>query len=205
VLETQIRLATPADGSALAAIYAPSVIGSVTSFELDAPDSDEMGRRIARITTRTPWLVCEVRGEPVGYAYAGSYRERPAYQWSVEVSAYVRDEFQRQGIGRSLYSSLIAVLILQGFRNAYAGITLPNAASVRLHEALGFTTVGVYRRVGYKLGAWHDVMWLARTLAPHDASPPMPVSLPELLDLPILSATLASGLPPLHLDVRHAK
>ena len=205
MLATRIRLATPADGSALAAIYAPSVIGSVTSFELDAPDSEEMGRRIARVTTRTPWLVCEARGEAVGYAYASSHRERPAYQWSVEVSAYVRDDLQRRGIGRALNSSLIAVLILQGFRNAYAGITLPNAASVRLHEGLGFTTVGVYRGAGYKLGAWHDVMWLARTLAPHELSPPTPVSLPEVRDDAILSAALASGLPLLHLDVRHAK
>jgi Acetyltransferase (GNAT) domain len=112
----------------------------------------------------------------------------------------VRDDFQRRGIGRALYSSLIAVLTLQGFRNAYAGITLPNAASVCLHRALRFTTVGVYRRVGYKLGAWHDVMWLARTLAPHDASPPMPLSLPELPHLPLLSAALARGLPLLHLQ-----
>ena len=168
MIETRIRLATPADGSALAAIYAPIVVGTATSFELDAPDGEEMGRRIARVTTRTPWLVCEDGGEVVGYAYASSHRERPAYQWSVEVSAYVRDDFKRRGIGRALYSSLFAVLILQGFRNAYAGITLPNAASVRFHEALGFTTVGVYHRVGYKLGAWHDVMWLARTLAPYD-------------------------------------
>ena len=170
------------------------MIGGVTSFELHAPDSDEMGRRIARVTTRTPWLVCEATGEVAGYAYASSHRERPAYQWSVEVSAYVRDDFKRRGIGRALYSSLIAVLILQGFRNAYAGITLPNDASVRFHEALGFATVGVYRRVGYKLGAWHDVMWLARTLAPHDASPPIPLSLPELRDDARVSAALASGL-----------
>ena len=194
MIETRIRLATPADGAALARIYAPSVIGGVTSFELHAPDSDEMGRRIARVTTRTPWLVCEATGEVAGYAYASSHRERPAYQWSVEVSAYVRDDFKRRGIARALYSSLIAVLILQGFRNAYAGITLPNDASVRFHEALGFATVGVYRRVGYKLGAWHDVMWLARTLAPHDASPPIPLSLPELPDDARVSAALASGL-----------
>ncbi len=194
MIETRIRLATPADGSALAAIYAPIVIGTATSFELDAPDGEEMGRRIARVTTRTPWLVCEAGGEVVGYAYASSHWERPAYQWSVEVSAYVRDDFKRRGIGRSLYSSLFAVLILQGFRNAYAGITLPNAASVRFHEALGFATVGVYHRIGYKLGAWHDVMWLSRTLAPYDASPPKPLLLPELQDEAILSAALASGL-----------
>jgi L-amino acid N-acyltransferase YncA len=194
LIETRIRLAAPTDGSALAAIYAPIVVGAATSFELDAPDGQEMGRRIARVTARTPWLVCEEQGEVVGYAYASSHRERPAYQWSVEVSAYVRDDFKRRGIGRALYESLFAVLILQGFRNAYAGITLPNAASVRFHEALGFATVGVYHRVGYKLGAWHDVMWLARTLAPHDISPPKPLSLPELRDEAILSAALASGL-----------
>jgi len=200
-----IRLAAPEDGPALAAIYAPSVIGSATSFELEAPDGDEMARRIASVSSRTPWLVCVMRGEVAGYAYASKHRERPAYQWSVDVSAYVRDDFRRRGIGRAMYSSLVAVLSLQGFRNAYAGIALPNPASVRLHESLGFTTIGVYRSVGYKLGAWHDVMWLGRTLAPHDASPRVPLPLSELRTQRALSAALATGLPLLHLDARHPR
>jgi len=157
--ERSIRLATPADGAALAEIYAPSVVARATSFELEPPDGDEMSRRVEAILARTPWIVCIAGDRLAGYAYASAHRARPAYQWSVDVSAYVDPGWQRGGVGRALYTSLLAILELQGFRNAYAGIALPNPASVGFHEALGFTPVGVYHRVGYKLGAWHDVMW----------------------------------------------
>jgi L-amino acid N-acyltransferase YncA len=175
-----IRLATPADGPALAEIYAPAVIDRATSFELEAPDGAEMSRRINATLSRTPWIVCMLGDELAGYAYASAHRARPAYQWSVDVSAYVYPTRQRGGVGRALYTSLFAILTLQGFRNAYAGIALPNPASVGFHEALGFSTVGVYHRVGYKLGAWHDVMWLERTLAPHTAAPAQPIPLPRV-------------------------
>lgn len=198
-MQSSIRLATPADGAALAEIYAPAVRERATSFELEAPDGDEMGRRVARLTERTPWLVCERRGTVVGYAYASPHRDRPAYQWSLEVSAYVHPEAHRAGVARALYSALFAVLTQQGYRNAYAGITLPNDASVAMHHALGFTDVGVYRGVGYKLGAWHDVAWLARGLAPHtpDAAPPVP--LPALCRASDLQTLLAERLPHLRL------
>ncbi|HET7458441.1 MAG TPA: arsinothricin resistance N-acetyltransferase ArsN1 family B [Gemmatimonadaceae bacterium] len=194
-----IRLATADDGPALAAIYAPSVTARVTSFEVDAPDGAEMARRVERIMARTPWLVCAHDGAVVGYAYASAHRDRAAYQWSVDVSAYVRDDVHRAGVARSLYTSLFALLVVQGFRNAYAGITLPNAASVGLHEALGFTPVGVYRGVGYKFGAWHDVMWLERVIAPRIADPPAPT---PLSDVPrdALDAALRTGLSLLRLD-----
>lgn len=198
-MSTLIRLATMADGPALAAIYAPAVVGSVTSFELEAPDGAEMARRVERLAARTPWLVCEHAGAVAGYAYASPYRDRPAYQWSVEVSAYVRADVHRAGVARALYTSLFAVLALQGFRNAYAGITLPNAASVGLHEVIGFTRVGVYRGVGYKLGAWHDVVWLERALGPHGAEPPVPTPLPAVRDSPGFHPALAVGLPLLRL------
>jgi L-amino acid N-acyltransferase YncA len=196
-MTNHIRLATAADGPALAAIYAPAV-ASPTSFELDPPDGAEMGRRVERITARTPWLVYVHDEQVAGYAYAGVHRDRPAYQWSMEVSAYVRADFHRGGVGRALYTSLFAVLALQGFRNVYAGITLPNPASVGLHEALGFTRVGVYHAIGYKLGAWHDVMWLERALGPHAAAPAEPTPLPTLRDTPAFSAALATGLNYLH-------
>ncbi len=199
-MTTLIRIAVTADGPALADIYAPAVVGRATSFELEAPDGVEMARRVERIATCTPWLVCERHGVVVGYAYASAHRDRPAYQWSVEVSAYVRTDMHRTGIARALYTSLFAVLVLQGFRNAYAGITLPNAASVGLHVGVGFTAVGVYDRVGYKLGAWHDVMWLARALGPHDAAPAVPTPLPLLLESPALAAALATGLPFIRAD-----
>lgn len=188
-----------ADGPALAAIYAPAVTGRATSFELEAPDGAEMARRVERLTARTPWLVCAHDGAVVGYAYASPHRDRPAYQWSVEVSAYVRTDVHRAGVARALYASLFAVLALQGFQNAYAGITLPNAASVGLHAAVGFTPVGVYRNVGYKLGAWHDVLWLERPLGPHRAEPAVPTPLPAVLDSEAFRAALATGLPLLRL------
>ena len=147
-MATLIRLAAPADGPALADIYRPAVTDFATSFELDPPDGAEMARRVARIVARTPWLVCERDGTVLGYAYASAHRDRPAYGWSVEVSAYVHGDARRLGVARALYTSLFAALVVQGFRNASAGVTLPNAPSVSLHTAVGFTPVGVYRGVG---------------------------------------------------------
>ena len=108
------------------------------------------------------------------------------------ISAYVRADARRAGIGHALYASLLAVLVRQGFRDAYAGVTLPNDASVALHRAAGFTPVGVYRGVGYKLGAWHDVAWFERALAPRVAEPPEPVPLPAL-DPDAVREALAAG------------
>ena len=176
-----IRMATPADGERLAAIYAPAVLERATSFELTAPDPAEMGRRIATLTLRTPWLVLEEEGRVMGYAYASPHRDRPAYQWSVEVSAYVDAAAHRAGRGRALYTALFGILVAQGFVNAYAGITLPNPASIGFHKALGFEEVGVYRGVGYKLGRWHDVIWLHRSLAPQRDDPEPPRSLAGVL------------------------
>jgi phosphinothricin acetyltransferase len=193
-MTTLIRLATPADGTALADIYRPAVTDAVISFELEPPDGEEMGRRVARIVERTPWLVCERDGVVLGYAYAGTHRDRPAYQWSVEVSAYVHGDARRLGVGRALYASLFAALAVQGFRNAVAGVTLPNPASVGLHTAVGFTPVGVYRGVGYKLGAWHDVAWFERSLAPRVVDPPPPRPLPACRDEPAFRAALEVGI-----------
>lgn len=197
---TEIRLATPAEGPALAEIYAPAVIGRSTSFELDPPDGPEMSRRVEAIAGRTPWLVCVHDEAVVGYAYGGRHRERAAYQWSVEVSAYVAESVQRAGVARALYTSLFSVLALQGFRNAYAGITLPNAASEAFHEAAGFTRIGVFRGIGYKLGAWHDVIWLERELRPRDHEPAAPVPLSSVVDTPAFHSALATGLPLLRLS-----
>jgi phosphinothricin acetyltransferase len=194
-----IRLATRADGPALAEIYRPAVTESAISFELDPPDGAEMARRVARIAETTPWLVYEGDGKVLGYAYAGLHRDRPAYRWSVEVSAYVHRDARRLGVGRALYTALFAVLVVQGFRNAYAGVTLPNAASVSLHTAVGFTPVGVYRGVGYKNDAWHDVAWFERPLAPRELDPPPPRLLRDCAGDPAFAAALNRDmtLPPL--------
>jgi L-amino acid N-acyltransferase YncA len=195
-----IRLATTADGPSLARIYGPAVTDHATSFELEAPDGAEMARRVERLITRTPWLVCERESVVIGYAYASPHRDRWSYQWSVEVSAYVAVSAHRSGVGRALYTSLFAVLVAQGFRNAYAGITLPNPPSVRLHEAVGFTPVGTYRGIGYKFGAWHDVLWMERALAPRTTDPSPPTPLPQIVGHAGFNGIVATGLSLLRLE-----
>jgi L-amino acid N-acyltransferase YncA len=187
-----IRLAKPDDGAAVAEIYRPAVVERATSFEINPPDAEAMATRIESCLVRFPWLVAEEDGEVTGYAYASAHRTRPAYQWSVDVSAYVSNRAHRRAIGRSLYEALFRVLALQGFRNAYAGITMPNEASEGFHRALGFTPVGIYRGVGYKLGRWHDVLWLERALVPLDDTPPVPtIDLALLARSPLLDAAIA--------------
>ncbi len=141
------------------AIYIPFVVNTPVSFELVPPTEQEMRQRIEQTLQTHPWLVCEEQGEILGYAYASQHRTRQAYQWSVDVSAYVHEQWHGKGIGKALYTSLFALLRLQGFYNVYAGIALPNPASVALHEAMGMSQVGIYPQVGYKLGEWHDVGW----------------------------------------------
>jgi L-amino acid N-acyltransferase YncA len=189
------RLATPADGAAIAAIYRPYVTDAATSFELEAPDADEMARRITTGLLFAPWLVCSDDADQVlGYAYAGRHRDRAAYQWSVDVTVYIHAAHHRRGIGRALYQRLLGLLRLQGFYVAHAGITVPNPGSVGLHEALGFQPVGVYPAVGWKLGAWRDVGWwrLPLQARPDDpkASPAPPLTLAEAQKLDSWAAML---------------
>jgi L-amino acid N-acyltransferase YncA len=197
---TIIRLASERDAEQIAAIYAPNVTDAIISFELEPPTADEMRRRIELTLRRYPWLVCERQGRVLGYTYAGAHGSRAAYQWSVDVSIYVHEDVRRTGVGRALYGSLFAALELQGFYNAYAGATLPNPASVGLHEAVGFRLVGVYRGVGYKLGAWHDVVWWHLLLRERVADPNPPVNLPSVLGSEEWDVALTKGLPLLRSD-----
>jgi L-amino acid N-acyltransferase YncA len=173
-----IRDANPAqDAVACAAIYAPHVEASVTSFEARAPSSEEMAARIERVLATHPWLVAEDGGEVVAYAYACQHRDRAAYRWAADVSVYVAAGQRGQGRGRRLYEALFERLRRQRFQVACAGITLPNEASVALHERLGFTSVGVSPRIGWKQGAWRDVGWWQLELVPVGAeAPPEPLS-----------------------------
>ncbi len=190
-----IRLATPLDAAPLQAIYEPHVRESAISFELEVPSVAQMRDRIERTLPRLPWVICENQGKILGYAYAAVHRPRAAYQWAVEVSVYVHAEARRRGVGRAVYASLFRLLAVQRYHNAYAGIVLPNPASVGLHESLGFQPVGIYRRVGFKLGAWRDVGWWQLALREHAIPPEPPVDLGSLRGAPACEAALAAGLP----------
>jgi phosphinothricin acetyltransferase len=187
-------MATADDAPAIAAIYRPIVESTAISFETVAPDAVEMRRRIEHVLGSYPWLVCERDGVIAGYVYASRHRERAAYGWSVDTSVYVDDRFRRRGIGHALYLSLFPVLSAQGYANAFAGITLPSPASVGLHERLGFTPVGVYRRVGHKLGAWHDVGWWQRSLQRPDEEPAVIRGLSDVQRRKDFDSLLATGL-----------
>ena len=177
-----MRLADPSrDGAGVAAVYRPIVEATAISFEEVAPGPVEMAERMRAILARTPWLVAEEDGALVGYAYAGPHKERAAYRWSVSISAYVAEGWRGRGLGRRLYAELLEVLRRQRFVNVYAGVTLPNPASVALHEAIGMRRIGVYERVGYKRGGWHDVAWFGMRLRDVDGAPAEPIPLPELI------------------------
>jgi L-amino acid N-acyltransferase YncA len=163
-MELLIRQACVEDGRSVAAIYEPYVTETPASFEEIAPTGEEMAGRIRETIERFPFLVAEDGGQVIGYAYAGLHGTRASYRWSVNVSAYIARTHHRRGIGTLLYQELFSQLQAQGYAMAYAGITLPNAASVGLHESLGFTRVGVYCNAGYKLGSWRDVGWWERRL-----------------------------------------
>lgn len=186
-----IRVATAEDASALSAIYAPYVQRTAISFEYEAPDAAEFARRIAHTLAHYPYLVAVEDGEIVGYAYAGRFSARRAYDWAVETSIYVRRDIRKKGLGHALYTALAAVLAAQGFTNMNACIAYPpdgradaylDTNSARFHEHLGFRLVGRFTRCAYKFDTWYDMVWMERALGPHVTSPPAPLPFPQVMD-----------------------
>ncbi|CAN5209141.1 hypothetical protein BH10PSE17_BH10PSE17_08900 [soil metagenome] len=170
-----VRTAVHDDAAAILSIYAPMVRDTSVSFELEVPSLEEMRSRMGEASGRFPWLVSLDADDRVnGYCYASRHRERAAYRWSVDTTVYVREDSRGGGVGRALYQYLFESLTQLGYAQAFAGITLPNAASVALHQSMGFTQVGVYRSVGFKLGAWRDVSWWQRELRTSTASSDAP-------------------------------
>ena len=167
------------DAADCAAIYAPNVTGSAISFEEVPLDAQQFAARIETTTRTHPWLVLDDGERVVAFAYASPHRARAAYRWAADVAIYVGREHRGAGAGRRLYEALIELLRRQHLRIACAGITLPNDASVALHEALGFELVGVYRSIGFKHGAWHDVGWWQLALRPGDDSAPDELLAPQ--------------------------
>ena len=191
----RIRLATPDDAAQIQAVYAPAcVLESHVSFEVGPPSVVEMRRRIGQILPGYPWLVSEDGDAILGYAYAGPHGDRAAYQWSVTTAVYIRPDLVRSGVGRALYTSLLAILRLQGFASAYAGISMPNPASEGLHRAVGFELVGEYRDVGFKNGRWMNSTWWQVALNGPMAAPAPPLTLDRICATPAFAAALAAGL-----------
>jgi phosphinothricin acetyltransferase len=180
----RVRVANPErDAARVAEIYRPYVATTIVSFEAVAPTESQMAERMRDVLAWTPWLVAEDDdGRVVGYAYASRHRERAGYRWSVDISVYVDSEFHGRGVGRALYGELLPTLRRQRFVNAYAGMGLPNAASVAIHESLGMTLVGVYERVGWKLGRWVDVAWYGMRLSEVSSAdtPPEPIPFADM-------------------------
>jgi len=170
-----IRLAEPRDSAGMLQIYEPYIRDTSITFETEVPTEKEFASRIGNYMETYPWLVCEINGELAGYAYSSRYRERTAYQWSVECSVYIHTKFHRRNIARALYEALFAILKAQGFRNLYAVINLPNPESVEFHERCGFNWFANYEQVGYKLGKWKTVGWWRLILNDFSQDPAAPI------------------------------
>jgi len=170
-LEPGLRRARPEDAARCQAIYATYVLETVISFEEDPPSVPQMRDRIERCLQTHDWWVLEISDQILGFAYGGPYRSRAAYRWACEVSVYVEPGRRRTGAGHLLYDVLLDSLAERGYLTALAGMTLPNEASEGLHRALGFEPVGTWRRVGWKFGSWHDVLWMQRHLATPSGPP----------------------------------
>lgn len=200
-MSVKIRLACTKDAPQILEIYSPIVRHTHISFEHDAPEASEIAARIATTLRQYPWLVCELDARIAGYAYASAFRSREAYQWTTETTVYVREGCQRRGVARALYTSLLAILHEQGYRSAIGVIALPNKASIRAHETLGFQEIGVFKNVGFKAGAWRDTGWWQLDLSPSlpsmgRTSPPQPITelaqqagFEELLNIGLLNIT----------------
>ena len=184
-----LRLATADDAAGVAAVYAPYVLDTAITFETVPPTVEEMRGRIERLSATHAWLVCADGDTVLGYAYSCPHRERAAYRWATDCTVYVARGAHRRGIGRALYTALFPITAARGYVVSYAGVTLPNANSVGLHEALGFRPLCVYPGVGFKHGAWHDVGWWSLELAPRGAEPAEPHAAPAAA----IAAALAAG------------
>jgi phosphinothricin acetyltransferase len=186
-MDGNLRPATPADAPAVRRIYAPYVRETAVTFTTTVPSVGALETKLSKTLDTHPWLVCERDGRVVGYTYAGSLRRRDAYQWTVELSVYVDDRAQREGVGRRLYEALLDLLTAQGYASAYGVVTLPNPASVAFHESFGFDRVGRFDDVGFKHGAWHDVGWWRLSLS-DPAAPEPPRAFPDLPDSQVRAA-----------------
>ncbi|MBI3233919.1 MAG: N-acetyltransferase [Bacteroidetes bacterium] len=177
-----LRLIETTDCRAVLDVYKPYVLSTAITFEYEIPALSEFSNRIESTSKEYPWLVCLYNDKIIGYTYATKHRYRDAYQWSPESAIYISEEVHRKGIARILYETLFSILRLQGYYNVYAGVVIPNEKSDGFHRALGFEEIGVFKKVGFKLGAWHDVRWFQLHLGMHIDNPSTPVPITEIKD-----------------------
>lgn len=175
-----IRLAIKEDAAGMLDIYTPFILNSGITQETEVPSVKEFQQRIISNLGERPWLVCEINDEIAGYAYAGKHRDRKGYQWCTEPSVYILEKYYGFGIAHALYSALFDILRIQGYVNAYAVITLPNDRSIAFHKKFGFDHLTVYKKIGYKLGQWHDVGWMQYEIAHHKIDPADPIKLSHI-------------------------
>ncbi len=194
-MSARIRLAKPSDAADMHQVYAPIVSQTHISFELTVPSVEEIAARIRKTLAQYPWLVCELDVRLAGYAYASAFRARRAYQWTTETTVYVHPDCQRRGVSRALYRSLVGILRAQGYCNAVGVIALPNAGSIRAHEAAGFRKIGVFENVGFKAGKWRHTGWWQLELRPMPEAPLPPRPISELAQDARFPELLQSGIP----------
>ena len=175
-----IRTASPSDAPALLSIYAPYVENTAITFEYTVPTPEDFRERIARTLDRYPYLVAQLNGTVMGYAYASAFHPRAAYDWSADVSIYVSEDARGSGIGTRLYAALEDILKQQNIVNVNACIAFPNPGSISFHEKLGYQTVGHFTKCGYKLGRWWDMIWMEKMLGDHPDIPGRLIPYPDL-------------------------
>ena len=166
-----IRSVTPEDAGKLVEIYAPYVRETAITFDTEVPTVGEFENKIRRITDFYPFIAATQGDEILGYAYADVFRSKAAFDWSVEVTIYVRRGCHRSGVGTALYLRLEELLKEQNITNLYACITYPNPESIAFHEKLGYNYIGRFEKCGYKLGQWRDVVWLGKVIGEHGGEP----------------------------------
>ena len=192
-----IRVATKDDAAGMLAIYSPFILNSGITQETEVPSVDDFQKRIISNLEERPWLVCEVDGQVAGYAYAGKHRERKGYQWCTEPSVYISEKYFGLGVAEALYTALFDILKLQGYVNAYAVITLPNERSIAFHKKFGFEYLTTYKKIGYKLGQWHDVGWMQYEVNLHKEGPADPIKFSEI-DILVINSILKRSSERLH-------
>jgi L-amino acid N-acyltransferase YncA len=175
-----IRVATNDDAAGMLEIYAPFILNSGITQETEVPSVEDFQQRVISNLAERPWLVCEINNEIAGYAYAGKHRDRKGYQWCTEPSVYILEKYFGLGVADALYTALFDILKLQGYVNAYAVITLPNDRSIAFHKKFGFSYLTTYKKIGYKLGQWHDVGWMQYDINFHNKDPKDPIKFPDI-------------------------